>query len=123
MKVIRIGIPIRPLSVNAAFQGRRFKTKKCKQYERDVFLYLPNKTEIRGYVSIHYEFHLRYFKITDVDNLIKVLQDCIVKKGIIEDDRKIVSLHIYKYPAEEDSIEVFIKEDTEVEQWFTKGRS
>ena len=108
-KVINIKIPIKPLSINVAFQGRRFKTKKCKQYEHDVFIHLPNN-KIKGYVKITYEFYLRNFKMTDADNLVKVLQDCIVKKGIIEDDRKIIQYMIYKYPAKENRIEIFIKE-------------
>ena len=123
MKTIRIKIPMRPLSINAAFQGRRFKNRKCKQYEKDVSVYLSNIRSISGYISIQYEFHLKYFKITDIDNLVKVLQDCIVKKGIIEDDRKIVASHIYKYPAKSDHIEIFIEENVEAKKWFMKGRS
>ena len=32
---MKIVIPIKPLSINAAFQGRRFKTKLYKDFEDD----------------------------------------------------------------------------------------
>jgi len=121
-RVININIPIKPLSINAAFQGRRFKTRKCKQYEKDVFIHLPKGVMIEGYISIMYEFYLKNFKMTDADNLVKVLQDCIVKQGIIEDDRKIVDYAIYKYPSSIDRIEIFIKENKEAYSWFKKGQ-
>jgi hypothetical protein len=36
-----IELKIKPLSVNNAWQGRRFKTYKYKQFERDVLFTLP----------------------------------------------------------------------------------
>ncbi len=109
IKEIELKIPVKPLSINAAFQGRRFKTKKCKEYEKEIMKNLPVNKRIEGYISISYVFYLRYFKTTDADNLIKVLQDCLVKKGIIEDDRKIVCYIIYKFQSIIDSIEITIK--------------
>ena len=46
--------------------------------------------------------------MTDYDNLIKPLQDILVKKGYIDDDRKIIEAHVYKYPALKDKILVRI---------------
>lgn len=31
-------IELKPISINEAFQGRRFKTKKCKDFENDFML-------------------------------------------------------------------------------------
>jgi len=39
-----IRLNIKPLSVNQAWQGRRFKTHKYHVFERAVLLMLPNIT-------------------------------------------------------------------------------
>ena len=36
-------INIKPLSVNKAWQGKRFKTKKYKAFETELLLKLPHK--------------------------------------------------------------------------------
>ena len=105
-----IKLPIHALSINRAFQGRRFKTGECKQYCKDLFTLLPKNIHITGFVEVHLKFHLKNWKRTDGDNLVKVLTDCIVQSGIIEDDRKIMKYVIEKFGAETDSIEVEIVE-------------
>ena len=37
---------IKPLSVNEAWQGKRFKTNSYKSYEKDVMRLLPANLEI-----------------------------------------------------------------------------
>lgn len=106
--MINVEIPVKPLSVNKAFQGRRFKTKDCKDFERDVSLFLPPKKMIAGDVEMVLEFYLKNHRRTDVSNLVKILEDILVKRGYIEDDRKIYHLDLYKYEAEEDSINIYI---------------
>lgn len=101
---------INPLSINKAFQGRRFKTKFAKEYERLLFTALPKEEMIKGKVEITYHFYLKHHALTDYDNCIKILQDILVKKGYIEDDRKIYKATIYKIPAKQDSIGIIIKE-------------
>jgi len=67
---------------------------------------LPNqKKVISEYYEVHFRFYLKNFKMTDEDNLVKTLQDCIVKKGIISDDRRIIKHVIEKFPSETDYIE------------------
>jgi hypothetical protein len=39
-------IKIKPLSVNKAWQGKRFKTNEYKQYEKEVSLLLPSHLKI-----------------------------------------------------------------------------
>lgn len=107
---MKITIPIKPLSINAAFCGRRFKTPAHNQYCRDLALMLPKNQKICGWVQVMYRFYLKNWKMTDGDNCVKALQDCIVKSGIIEDDRKIMRYIIEKYPAKDDRIEVEISE-------------
>lgn len=106
---MKITIPLKPLSVNSAFQGRRFKTKLYKDFEND-FLYLaPKRKMIKGDIEIEYKFYLKNCKMIDYDNCIKLTQDLIVKCGWIEDDRKIYKATIYKIPSKEDRIEIKIK--------------
>lgn len=97
-------IPLKPLSVNEAFQGKRFKTKKCKDFESNFFLFAPKMKKISGAVSIEYRFHLKNHKMTDVDNLVKILQDAIVKCGYIDDDRMIYKSTSEKIPSKDDMI-------------------
>lgn len=105
-----ITIPLRALSINKAFQGRRFKTKECKQYCRDVSLFLPKNFKVSGYVWIYYKFYLKNWKRTDGGNLEKSLTDILVQNGIIDDDRYIMKYIIEKFPSKEDRIELVINE-------------
>ncbi len=104
-----ITLAVKPLSVNDAWQGRRFSTPAKAQYESVMRLLLPNVAVPGPYYRIEYDFHLVHFKTTDWDNLCKVLQDCLVKKGIITDDRFIVDARVRKFPAKADKIVVRIE--------------
>ena len=108
--MIYLKLGIKPISINEAFQGRRFKTKKCKKFEEDLSYLLPAKKCIPGKVQVRYKFYLKNHALTDYDNMIKVMQDSLVKKGYIEDDRKIYRAMIDKIPSKENFIEILIKE-------------
>jgi Holliday junction resolvase RusA-like endonuclease len=103
----KLKIPIKPLTVNKVWQGRRFKTPLYKQYEKDCAWFVKGR-KIKGEVEIHYRFYLKYYATTDVDNLIKPIQDIIVKAGLIEDDRKIKLIIAEKFKAKEDRMEIII---------------
>ena len=108
--MLTITLNVKPLSVNEAFQGRRFSTPAKKAYEGALGILLPNRAIPGGpYYRIAYDFHLKNFSRTDWDNLIKVLQDSIVKRGIITDDRLIVDARVRKFPAKVDKIVVRIE--------------
>lgn len=102
-----------PLSVNQAWNGRRFKTDDYKSYEIEVSTLLqPYKNKIEyfdGLVEIKYKWYLKYHKTTDYDNPIKPIQDILVKNKIIKDDRFIYKATIEKIPSEKDKIEIEIK--------------
>lgn len=100
---------IKALSVNQAWQGRRFKTKKYKDYEKECLLLLPEKKMIMGYVEISFLFYLKYFATQDTDNLLKPIIDILVKKGYIQDDRYIVRLRAEKIKSKEDKIRFIIR--------------
>lgn len=107
---LELNAKIKPISVNAAFQGRRYKTKECKNYEQYLSLLLPRPTAmLMGDVIMTMHFYLVNYKITDVSNLVKVTEDIIVKKGFIEDDRKVIELNLKKFKADQDSIKIIIE--------------
>jgi len=92
---MKIQLHIKPLSVNEAWQGRRFKTKKYKAYEKELMLLLPNSYEIpEGDLHVTYEFGLS--KMADWDNPVKPLQDILQKKYKF-DDRRIIKAEVVKH--------------------------
>ena len=98
-------LPVKALSLNTAYRGRRFKTKECTQYCKAVSLMLPSIKCPSEYYEVRFKFHLKNFAMTDEDNLVKILQDCMVDKGMIIDDRRIVKHVLEKYPSDIDWIE------------------
>lgn len=72
-------INIKPLSVNQAWQGKRFKTKLYSAFEQEFLLKLkPLKLPDPPY-SVYYEFGLSNV-LSDWDNPIKPAQDVLQKK-------------------------------------------
>ena len=72
-------IKYKPLSVNEVWQGKRFKTPKYKQYERDLLLMLPKIKLPEPPYRIYFEFGVSS-AAADYDNLIKPFQDILQKK-------------------------------------------
>lgn len=80
-------IDIKALSVNQAWQGKRFKTKKYKKYTEDVLTILPCFTAIPlGYLNAYYEFGVSNMG-SDVDNMVKCFQDQLQTKYGFKDSR------------------------------------
>ena len=80
-------IDIKPLSVNQAWQGRRFKTRSYHLYERILLSLLPDSYPIpKGKICAYYKFGLSS-KNADCDNLIKPFQDILSKKYGFDDKR------------------------------------
>jgi Holliday junction resolvase RusA-like endonuclease len=87
-----VTINIKPLSVNSAFKGRRFKTKDYDIFIKNVLSMLPNNTAIDNKallkISITFGFSS---KASDLDNGLKTFIDCLVKKYGF-DDRNIYEI-------------------------------
>lgn len=79
-------IHIKPLSINEAFQGRRFKTPKYKKYERDVLLLLPNLDIPKEPLKITFTFGFSN-KQSDIDNPVKTIMDIMQKKWGFNDSQ------------------------------------
>jgi Holliday junction resolvase RusA-like endonuclease len=89
-----IQIHRKPLSVNACWQGKRFKTPLYKEYEKEILELLPDKYEIpEGDLQVRYEFGLN--TMADWDNPVKPLQDILQKKYDF-DDRRIMKAEVIK---------------------------
>jgi Holliday junction resolvase RusA-like endonuclease len=79
-------INIKPLSVNEAWQGKRFKTPRYKKYERDVLFLLPKMILPKGPLAIELEFGFST-QNADWDNPIKPFVDILQKKYRFNDSR------------------------------------
>ena len=82
-------IPIRALSVNKAFYGRKVLTEEARLY-KEKFAYLLNANKPCGDIPdgdliIIFEFGLSQYKRSDVDNCIKIALDCICSHLKIDD--------------------------------------
>lgn len=87
-------IDIKPLSVNQAWQGKRFKTPKYKQYEADVLALLPAFKVPDGELEMHIQVGFSN-KQSDLDNVVKPFVDILQKKYGFNDSR-IYQLSLYK---------------------------
>ena len=89
-------INIKPLSINKAFKGRRFKTNECNIFIKEVLFLLPKKIEYpdKKNVKLAIEFGFSS-NACDCSNHIKIFEDCLVKKYGV-DDRFTYELHVFK---------------------------
>lgn len=82
-----ITVKTKPLSVNTAWQGKRFKSRDYKMYEVELFRLLPTNIVVpEGFLEIHYIFGFSN-KLSDYDNPVKPLQDILQKKYNFSDAR------------------------------------
>lgn len=106
-------IVIKPLSVNNAWQGRRFKTKTYDAFIDEMLLTMPKRAMIEGICEMRVRIYLKSIIRSDIDNFLKPLLDCIVKKGWIEDDRYIQKLIVEKRKAKIEGFSIMIWKDKE----------
>lgn len=93
--MIVINLNKKPLSVNKAWKGRRFKTKAYKDFEKDLLLELPKidfKPLERIKIALTFGFSSSR---SDIDNPIKLILDILCKKYNF-DDRLIYELNVKK---------------------------
>lgn len=87
-----IRVQIKPMSVNTAWKGRRYKTQEYIQYEQDLGYLLPNSWIFTGKLYIEFGFSSL---LADIDNPVKPLLDIMQKKYGFN-DRDITELHLKK---------------------------
>lgn len=81
-------IEITPLSVNQAWQGKRFKSPKYRAFEKELLLKLKPIPPIEKgeKLKVTYIFGVKNMQ-RDVDNMIKQFQDCLSKKYNFNDSQ------------------------------------
>lgn len=89
-----IKIDIKPLSVNAAWKGRRFKTPEYKKHERDCLYLLPKVSFGAPPYGLRIEFGFSNMG-SDLDNPVKPFLDILQKKYGFN-DKDFVELNIKK---------------------------
>jgi len=79
-------LPIKPLTQNRAWTGKRFRTKAYRKYISDVCLLLPRFKVPVGplYIRIIWGFSNAG---SDIDNPAKLFIDCLQKKYDFNDNR------------------------------------
>jgi len=89
-------INIKPLSVNQAYRGKKFRTDKYDSFIYNMMLLLPETIEIPNpdYIKLDIEFGFST-KLSDLDNPVKTFVDCLVKRYGF-DDRHIYELTVIK---------------------------
>jgi Holliday junction resolvase RusA-like endonuclease len=104
-------IPIKPISTNKLFQGRRFKTKEYDAFINAALYFAPKVPMIKGIVSLQCDFYVKTVERSDLDNFLKGTLDLLVKAGYIEDDRYIYRIVARKFKTdlENEHMELRIK--------------
>jgi len=87
-------INVKPLSINEAFAGRRFKTPECKSYENEIWYLLPKLKVPKGKLKLEITAGFSN-KNADIDNIAKIFIDCLQKKYNFN-DREIYELNLKK---------------------------
>jgi Holliday junction resolvase RusA-like endonuclease len=103
---MRIGI--KPLSVNKAWQGKRYKTKDYKEYEKELWYLLPNIEVPKGKIKLKITVGYKN-KLADIDNFIKPFVDVAQKKYGFNDNQ------IYRLEIDKEVGDEFI--DFRIEQY------
>lgn len=85
-------VDIKPMSVNQAWQGRRFKTPKYKAWREQISFMLPPVVEIpEGRMMLMVTFGVSS-KLADMDNMLKPFIDALQDKYGFNDRQIYVGL-------------------------------
>lgn len=88
-------IHIKALSINEAYKGRRFRTKKYDDYIKKMLILLPEIDVIpENNIRLKVEFGFSS-SASDIDNGLKCFIDCLQKKYDFN-DKNIIELFVRK---------------------------
>ena len=100
-----INLQIKPLSINVAFQGKRYKSPEYKKYEIQVLRLLPD-IEIKEFKRLKITYGFSNM-MSDIDNPTKLVLDLLQKKYNVNDrDLIYLVLHKEKTKKGEEFIEI-----------------
>ena len=90
-----------PPTVNLLYRNRghiRYKTTAGREYQENVVNRLRESwTDCPPYelpIKFQITFETKDKRRWDIDNRVKVLQDCLSMAGVIKDDRQVEILHV-----------------------------
>lgn len=94
-----IKLQIKPLSINEAYRGKRYRTPKYDTYIRQMMFALPDRltipqSNIKIFIEFGYSSHA-----SDIDNGLKCFIDCLQKKYGFN-DKLITELNVRKIKVE-----------------------
>lgn len=89
----KVQLNVKPLSVNEAWKGKRYKTRKYSLFEREMLLKLP-ACKIDSCTELFIRFGFSS-KLSDIDNPVKMVLDVLQKKYGFN-DRDIFRLTVEK---------------------------
>lgn len=93
--MIQFKLNEKPLSINEAWQGKRFKTPAYKAYEESMLLMMPKaKIDVEQMLRIEFFFGFSN-KASDLDNPVKLLMD-IAQKKYGFNDKMVFELNVRK---------------------------
>lgn len=111
-------LPLKGISLNNAYIGRRFASPALKQFKSDMQVLLPRIVVPEGKLALILRFGVSS-KISDADNLSKATTDCIAEAYNFNDKQ------IYKFTIEKVDVkkgEEFIQFSiTEYENLLERG--
>ena len=99
---MKVHINIKPLSVNEAWQGKRYKTDKYLRYEHTLLWLLPKIKIPEPPYELYFKFGFSS-KLADWDNPVKPTQDILSKKYGFNDKlvrRAVVETEVVKKGCE-----------------------
>jgi Holliday junction resolvase RusA-like endonuclease len=79
-------IEVKPLSVNEAWQGKRFKSKKYEAYEKLLLFSLPPSKVNWDKIPIEVHLFIGFSNVaSDIDNAVKPFIDILQKRYLFND--------------------------------------
>lgn len=107
---MKVKLDVKAMSVNRAWQGRRFKTTDYKDYEKELMQCLP---ELDDFFEFNQPLHLNIIfglsnMAADIDNGVKPLVDIMQKKYKF-DDKWLFSMEIDKHLVNRGSEYIFFE--------------
>lgn len=82
-----VTLPLKPISVNRCWQGRRYLTDQARKFQRDAYVLIKSQTRGMKLPDGELSLRLRFGLSRDMDtsNCIKLVEDAIAKAFSIDD--------------------------------------
>ena len=117
IKVEFEGLPptVNHMYMNA--QGRRFRTKECREFQDKTTLILKSlwsKEPYLGRVALSVDFLTSNRRRWDLDNRLKALQDCLQLSGVIKDDSQVDAIFLKRCYSKKNATILILSEISDI---------